>query len=220
MPLRKLILVPAVRKILIVAVGTSLPLLLCLVVIEIAMRVMPVPNGMRAEPVTAETPVFHFTPDREVSNSVGWQAEPQYVSNVLAETPPERMALSREVVDAFFRDLPYYAGVAPDRILLMLDGIRPQLYDDAALAGVADSYFAQMRAYFMGRAAALGYEVMDLQPRFVARYRAEGRRFEDPVDAHWNALGHEEAAAAVEASGLFRTLFGETQDRSCGNSGS
>jgi hypothetical protein len=68
------------------------------------------------------------------------------------------------------------------------------------------SYFAIMREAFMHKAQALGYEVIDLDPWFLAHYTAHGERFEHPRDGHWNSLGHGVAAEAVMSSKLLGRL--------------
>ena len=47
-----------------------------------------------------------------------------------------------------------------------------------------------MRRHLIGNARANGFQVVDMQTAFVARYTADGKRFEWEHDGHWNALGH------------------------------
>ena len=156
--------------------------------------------------------VFHNLKIRSAySRIVRWfegEPEPQYVGNTKNDTSPERMAIAERVIDTFFERLPDYSGLGNDRIVFVLDGMRPHLYEASDLGNVSDSYFARMRLYFMAKAGSLGYQVLDLQPRFIERHQADGALFEFPTDAHWNATGHEVAAEAVESSAVFRTLFG------------
>jgi hypothetical protein len=42
---------------------------------EIVLRFLPVPSGLHSEPVNAENPVFHYTPDSDVTFSHGWDFE-------------------------------------------------------------------------------------------------------------------------------------------------
>src|SRR6187402_2735074 len=44
----------------------------CLLAVEIALRFLPVPTGLRSLPVNAANPVLHFTPNRPFVNSLGW----------------------------------------------------------------------------------------------------------------------------------------------------
>lgn len=129
-----------------------------------------------------------------------------YVANTSAAADAERVAASRRAVDAFLARLPGATGLSPDRTVLAFDGIRPQLYDDAALAGVADSYVARMRTYAIERARAAGFECVDLQPRFRARHAETGERFEFVEDAHWNAAGHAVLADAVAESSTWQAV--------------
>ena len=137
-----------------------------------------------------------------------------YAGNVPAEANVVRLERSRLAIANFLEVLPQHSGLPPERIAILLDGIRPQLYDKQALVATRDSYFAQMRTHFLRLAADKGYVIVDMQPRFIARYRNEGRRFEWPFDGHWNSLGHEEAALAVLSSRLLQSTDGHYRLRS------
>jgi hypothetical protein len=92
-------------------------------------------------------------------------------------------------------------------VALVVDAVRPQIYDPAGLAAADSTYFGRMRQYLMAGAREHGFVVVDMQPRFVADYARNHRRFEFEADGHWNELGHAEAAAAVEASPVFAELL-------------
>lgn len=117
-------------------------------------------------------------------------------------TDPFRMSRSKRVVDAFLRLLPDMAGLEPERIAFVVDGMRSHLYEDETLAIAEGTYFDIMRRYFMTNAAAAGYEVLDMQPEFVRHYQAHRRRFDWPYDYHWNPLAHSLCADAAAGSGL------------------
>jgi hypothetical protein len=134
----------------------------------------------------------------------------RYVGNTSAAADPGRLASSQRVVEEFLALLPRYAGLEPRRIVLVVDGMRPDLYSPDGLRAAGGSYFDLMRRFLMGRAQGLGFEVIDMQPRFVARHARDGTVFEHPFDAHWSGRGHEEAARAVAASGVFQRVFPET----------
>jgi hypothetical protein len=134
--------------------------------------------------------------------------ETRFVGNVAAEVDAARLKKSQDAIDYFLTTLPRYSGVPPDRIVLLVDGERPQLYDAQQLKAAQTSYFSQMRSYLVTHARPLGYNVVDLQPRFVARHARDGMRFEWPIDAHWNAAGHDEAAKAVIDTGILARVFG------------
>jgi hypothetical protein len=130
-----------------------------------------------------------------------------YAGNVAAAADETRMERSRKVIDTFVERLPEYSGVPPERLLVVVDGVRPQLYDLSSGDGGDSTYFGRMRSYLMERAASAGYEVVDMQPIFIERFAAERRHFDIPNDGHWNASGHALAAAAVERSSLYTNLF-------------
>ena len=124
-----------------------------------------------------------------------------------ASSQPARVADSQRAVDAFLDLLPGYAGLEPERIVLAVDGMRPRLYDDEMLDAAGGTFVDVMRRYFLAHARRGGYETIDLQPRFITRYRTHGRRFEWPRDGHWNALGHEVCFDAVRSSALLTGAF-------------
>ena len=127
----------------------------------------------------------------------------RYVGNTEASATIERLADSQMAVDHFFRELPDRAGIPKSRILFVLDGVRPDVYSASGELSEPNSYFHLMRRYFLAKASKLGYETIDMHPRFVARHQRDGARFEFRIDGHWNGLGHQEAAEAVADS---RTL--------------
>lgn len=129
-------------------------------------------------------------------------AAPRYAGNTDASADQKRVTDSLAALDAFFRDVPERVGLPPDHVLFTLDGFR---YADAAQAG-AGTYFDLMRRAFMEKAAALGYEVLDLDTRFIPRHAKTAESFEFYDDNHWNAAGHEVAEEAVMNSKLLARL--------------
>ena len=118
---------------------------------------------------------------------------------------------SKRAVDAFFDLLPEYSGLGRERIVFVVDGMRPALYDDETLKAARGSDHDVLRRYFLANAARRGYETLDLQPRFIAHYRKHRQRFEWPQDFHWNALGHERCFDAVRSSKLLSEAFPRPQ---------
>ena len=125
-------------------------------------------------------------------------AAPRYAGNTDASTDRTRVQDSLDALDAFFRDVQERVGLPPERILFTLDGFRSAV---AAQSG-AGTYFDLMRRGFMQRAAAHGYEVIDLDTRFIPRHARTGESFEFFDDNHWNGAGHGVAAEAVLQSKL------------------
>jgi hypothetical protein len=127
-----------------------------------------------------------------------------------AEAPhalEERVRDSQRAVDHFLDQLPSMSGLASDAIVFVLDGMRPALYESERLRLADQSYHAQMRRYFTAAATARGYEVLDMQPAFIARHRLDGSRFEFPTDSHWNELANRLVAEEMEKSAVFNRLF-------------
>ena len=100
----------------------------------------------------------------------GTSAHAQYAGNTAAQADAQRLLLSRAMIDAFFRDLPERVGLPRARLLFTLDG-----FDPADAQAGRGSYFDLMRQAFLAKARALGYEVVDLDPLFMAPARAGQR---------------------------------------------
>jgi hypothetical protein len=133
--------------------------------------------------------------------------EGAFVSNVAADASATRVADSAAAITAFLRELPVRSGLPPEKILFIVDAIRPQLYTPGELEKADDSYFGQMRRLFMAQAGSAGFEVIDMTPAFATAFARDGQRFEFPNDNHWNPLGHSFVAEQIAASTLFSTTF-------------
>jgi len=137
--------------------------------------------------------------------SAAHAAMPQHVGNTAAEASPERVRDSQAAIDAVLDDFGKMVALPPERIAFLVDGARYE----GDIEVTERSYFGQMRTYFMRQASQRGYEVIDLQPRFVARSRDSRTRFEFPTDGHWNATGHAVVAEALASSKLYAAIFGD-----------
>lgn len=133
--------------------------------------------------------------------------EQSHVGNTARSAPPKRLADSMRAVDFFFEELPTRSNLPPGRVLFVLDGMRPALYESSTLAAADDSYFAQMRRYFIEQATARGYALIDMQPVFERDYAKNRTRFEFKEDAHWNAVAHRLVTEQIAQARIFRDLF-------------
>jgi hypothetical protein len=136
-------------------------------------------------------------------SSAARAAMPQHVGNTAAEASPARLRDSQEAIDAVLDDFGRMVALPPERIAFLVDGARYE----GDIQVTERSYFGQTRAYFMRQATQRGYEVIDLQPSFIARSR-DGTRFEFPTDGHWNAVAHAVVADALASSKLYAAIFG------------
>jgi len=132
---------------------------------------------------------------------------PAFVGNVPSLADDARIQDSKRVVDAFLNMLPEKSGLPPRRILITVDGLRPELYDEKELAKVETSYFAVMRRYLIEMAHNRGFEAVDLQPLFIERFQRTYQRSERSFDYHWNEVGHEVMAEGVATSEVFAMTF-------------
>jgi hypothetical protein len=125
------------------------------------------------------------------------EAGERYVGNTLAEANPARVTEGEAVIAWFLTTLPGAACLSPDEIVLTVDAMRPQLYNDNALAAAHTSYFGRMRAKLIADATARGFRVIDMEVPMRADFASQHRPFEFTNDMHWNSHGHAVAAAAV-----------------------
>jgi len=124
----------------------------------------------------------------------------RYAGSTFADPSPQRVDASKVAVNAFLRDLGQI-GLSTQCIAFTLDGSR---YPERVESN-AGTFFDIMRRYFLERASAHGYEAIDLDPLFLARYRETSEQFEFPKDGHWNANGHKVVAEALRSSRLLNS---------------
>lgn len=154
--------------------------------------------------VTLNTDLLNFVlkwqhlPFGRPSNTVA------FVGNSGAQADPVRIADAQRAIDTFLTNVTEAAGLPPQQILFAVDGMRPHIYEAATRQLAAGSYFDIMRQYFMTQARQGGFEVLDLQPRFVEHFSRHHRLLEFATDNHWNSLGHEIAEEAIAQSSLYR----------------
>lgn len=141
---------------------------------------------------------------RELRRLTARDADAQaFVGNTSSDMSDERLADSRDAVDAFLRLLPDYSGLPAQNVAFVVDSPRRELYGLERLDDLGDSYFKVMREYFMQQARERGYEVIDMAPEFFERHRKAGVVFEFPTDGHWNGEGHRAAFDSVVRSRVF-----------------
>ena len=129
-----------------------------------------------------------------------------FAGNTFAVAEEERVNDPKFVVETFFNQLPMRTGLLPKNILFIIDGIHPHLYSEQDLQKAKGSYFFLMRDFFMNYADLKGYEVIDMQPIFIAHYEQNGVKFEFKNDGHWNELGHRIVARSINTSILISHL--------------
>jgi len=69
-----------------------------------------------------------------------------YVGQTLAAGDYARITEGKQVIAWFLKSLPRAASLAPRDIVILVDGMRPELYDAETLAAAQTAYFAVMRA--------------------------------------------------------------------------
>ena len=130
------------------------------------------------------------------------------------EALEKRLADSKRVIDLFFEQLPARTGLAPERVVFVLDPLRRAIYSPEAWAEAQKSFYGRIPQYFAEQARARGYEVIDLTPVFVRSYKL-GRTIEvAATDSHWSVLGHQVVAEELARSKVFNRTFHGTHAKS------
>ena len=128
-------------------------------------------------------------------------AAQEFVGNSASDADPQRVELSKRATVWVLDHLPESVGLPASHVLLLMDGYR--VFEPDQIEAARQSFFGIMREYLIGEARRRGYEVGDMQEWFALGHRRNGAVFEFPDDGHWSTLGHDEAANAVMASGLY-----------------
>jgi hypothetical protein len=120
-----------------------------------------------------------------------------FVGNTSADASAGRVAEGEKVIAWFLDRLANSACVEPKHTVLVIDAMRPEIYDPARLDAARPSYFGRMRTRLLADAAARGFLIVDLEEPFLKSFAKDHRRLESPVDNHWNNHGHAVATEAI-----------------------
>lgn len=130
----------------------------------------------------------------------------KFVANTAADADQQRLTDSYQAIDAFFRDLPQYAGLDAKHIMFVIDD-RTTAYDTAQdLQALEQSYFHLIKKYFTAKAKQNGYAFIDMAVPFNAHYQQNSKPFQFIFDNHWNSLGHSVVADAIMQSDWWQQL--------------
>jgi len=135
-----------------------------------------------------------------------WQVRPQLLVNLLLPQAHAEIAANTDigavladkegaaaVTDYLFGRIAAAAQSIGARLLLTMDGDRYAIYRGA------DSPALALNRLAAEAAARRHIPFLDLEPVFLADWRASHRRFDFDADSHWNEHGHAVAAAAIAA---------------------
>ena len=131
----------------------------------------------------------------------------KYVSNFDAEVSEEFWLDSTLATDIYLKNITKFTGVNKDKILFVIDGIRPEVYDKNSLHLVKNSFWAKMRNYFIKEAKIQGFETIDMQEFFLKQYAIDNKKFEFKTDSHWNKHGHANVYKAISESILWQNFL-------------
>lgn len=119
----------------------------------------------------------------------------------------DQEAMVKEVIRVFLDRLPAFSGLTAEKILFVVDGDRPGLYQKNPDKSRSGGSFASRREDFIRQARFRGYFVIDLQPAFQNNYWQSGQKMEFPHDAHWNEKGHSVVAEQIRLSEWWQGFF-------------
>ncbi len=118
------------------------------------------------------------------------EAPARYIANTLTDASPARIAEGEKVIAWFLDALPKAACLAPPQIIIVVDAIRPQIYDEAELAAARASYFGRLRDSLIAEAGQRASASSTWREPMRTDYARAQRPFEFPTDAHWNSHAH------------------------------
>jgi len=137
-----------------------------------------------------------------------WRGQDHSVSAYTSPALEQRVLDADRAVDYFLDQLPSKSGLAPRSIVFVLDAVHDAMYSEEKMAQIYNHYVPRMRRYFAQQASARGYQVIDMEPVFIERHRADGSGFEVvPGNAQWGARAHEIAAEEIQNSEVFKRFF-------------
>jgi hypothetical protein len=149
---------------------------------------------------------LHFDPGRLVQGLVdALRSQP-----AIAPSAPRQMETAeRAAIDRFLGELAPTLKISPSCVALLFHADTYGIVDASAAGPRKDP--PELKTYFEGRAQALGYRVVDLEPLFRADYQRQEKRLDFwPLDRHLNGRGHGVAARAA-----FDALYGSGGGREC-----
>jgi len=114
--------------------------------------------------------------------------------------PEGLQAGDADLLAAYADRLPAAYGVPPERVILVFDADRAELYRSHGMSTSSScaTRDSVARNALAAAAARRGEHVIDMGPVFAAYFKATGGRLDySPSDWHWNAAGHRLVAAEV-----------------------
>jgi hypothetical protein len=126
-----------------------------------------------------------------LAGSIPAQGAQAFIANIPVEEVEAHRETIREAVDGLLGKI---RQENLDRLVIVaMDAPRLDLY-----AGrIASSRVRWLNELMAAASRAHEIPFLDLTDHFAAVYAERGLRFESPLDAHWNELGHREAARAL-----------------------
>ena len=129
-----------------------------------------------------------------------------YVSNFQADYNEEFWKDAKWATEIYLNNLYKYSGVKPEKIIFVIDGIRQNIYDTSDKI-YTESFWYNIRQYFMKEAKLKGYHVLDMHKEFKKSYRDKKKKFEFKTDSHWNGFGHKTVADSLIKTDLWKNFI-------------
>ena len=131
----------------------------------------------------------------------------RYVSNFDANVSDLFWNEAKLITDIYLKNMNSFTGKENSRILFVIDGIRPNLYDSKDSIDITNSFWYKIRKYFISQATEKGFEVIDMQEKFKSDYSINKKRFEFKSDTHWNDIGHKIVYESIKQSDTWNKFF-------------
>ena len=131
----------------------------------------------------------------------------KFVSNFNADVSKEFWKDASSAADIYLDNIEDFIGTDKSRILFVIDGIRPELYEKNISKEVINSFWFKMRNYFIQEAKLRKFEIIDMQEAFKNDYNQNSKKFEFKKDSHWNSYGHATVAKSILKSNVWNKFI-------------
>lgn len=127
--------------------------------------------------------------------------EPQYQANVDISGLKSDFVNDMIATDYLMDKIKSLSAQRKFRILFMMDGDRQSIYEGAHSKDLYEKGVLKLNSMVKGMCDRYEFPFIDLHPVFERDYDLHRRRFDSPVDGHWNEYAH-----TIVAKTLFQYL--------------
>ncbi len=129
-----------------------------------------------------------------------------YVSNFRSDFNKKFWSDATWATKVYLDNVKNFTNVSEKNILFVIDGIRPELYNNKNNKEIEKSFWYLIRKFFIQEAKKRKFEVIDMQEKFISHYKNNREKFEFLTDSHWNQTGHKVVADSVQETNFWKNF--------------